>query len=122
MRKRITNKQAVELVKKGLAVYKDGGKPEEKVVSHPIQEAINKIELDVVESNAEILMACKLISENMSQKKDMPESFDESKLDSINVKLASILQYLSKPREWSFEVERDMMGDIENVNAKQVIH
>lgn len=127
MRKRITNAQAVELAKNGNATYKDGSKPKalvssEDTVNQAAQDLINKIELDITDSNAEILMACKSIAENLTQQSEPPELFDTKKLDLINDRIIAILQIISKPKEWNFEIERDMMGDIENVNAKQVIH
>jgi len=127
MRRRITNAKAVELAEKGLASYEDGSKPkilasEEDAIKQPIQDLIEKIGLDIVDSNAEILMACKAITENMNQQNELPEPFDTKKLDLINDKVITILQIISKPKEWDFEIERDIMGDIESVNAKQVIH
>ena len=121
--RRVSNKKVVELASQGKASYEDGSKPKAIIsvedVAKSIQNLIAKADLDVTNSNNEVLLACNEIIEGL---KDKPEPFDNSKLDIINSRMVTIIQMLSKPKEWDFEIERDMMGEITNVNAKQVMH
>ena len=143
MRKRITNKQAVELANKGLATYQDGSKPKALVsvedslieAKSAIQSLSKQANKDVSTGNEAILSACDVIIESMNLYHDAvvttinnipsPESFDMSAIDKINDRLITILQELvvEKPAKvWQFDVEKDWQGDIEKVIATEVAH
>ena len=143
MRKRITNKQAVELANKGLATYQDGSKPKALVsvedsfneAKQAIQSLSKQVNKDVSTGNEAILSACDVIIESMNLYHEavvatlgnlpVSESFDMSAIDKINDRLITILQELAieKPAKvWQFDVEKDWQGKIETVTATEVKH
>ena len=143
MRKRITNKQAVELANKGQATYNDGSKPKALVsvedsfieAKSAIQSLSKQVNKDVSSGNEAILSACDVIIESMNLYHEavvatlgnlpVPESFDMSAIDKINDRLITILQELvvEKPKKvWQFDVEKDWQGKIETVTATEVTH
>jgi len=89
---------------------------------------------DKPDSSDELLDTCNAIIESMNMyhmtvieemaKIDVKPVVDMSKLDAINNRLLSVIQTLAtrKPKEWDFKIERDMMGEMINVNAKEVMH
>jgi hypothetical protein len=134
--RRITNAKAVELGDK--ASYKDGSKPKTlikaedslKEVKNAIQKLTEQIGVDITSSNADTLRACDTIVESMDlyhkaiilSVQSVSDSIDTQKLNIISGRIVTIMQMLSKPKEWNFEIERDMMGEMTNVNAKEVTH
>ena len=139
MRRRITNKQVVELGKK--AAYKDGSQPTATVqdsfneAKSAIQSLSKQVNKDVSTGNEAILSACDVIIESMNLYHEavvatlsnlpVPESFDMSAIDKINDRLITILQELviEKPAKvWQFDVEKDWQGKIETVTATEVKH
>lgn len=138
----ITNEKVVALAEAGKAVYQDGGKPKPietcgdsfvamKQAMTDLMGRLEKSDQCLEDGNTSILATCDIIIESMTLYHEAimtavarnPQA-DSGKLDEINANLLALLKHeeedKDKPKEWSFVVERDMMGEITSVNAKEV--
>lgn len=140
MPRHINAKQAKSLVKSGKAAYDDGHEPEEESCCQDsfcnVMDGLKSLseQMEQHEGSASIIAICSEIVSSVNTyhltvieemaKIEVNPVVDTSKLDAINDRLLTVIQELSmrKPKEWNFEVERDMMGEITNVKATEDMH
>jgi len=144
MRKRISNKEAVDLAKKKTGRYVEGGTPEPilsaqesfKEAKAAIQNLANQVGKDVTTGDEAILSACDVIIESMNLYHEavmitlsdlpQPKPVDLSQLDVIEGRLVTILQELmtpAPPKEWDFDIIREPYSDdMVRVKATEIKH
>lgn len=130
--RKVSNSRVIELAERGLAEYKNGDEIAPIGSFSEATKAINLLTEQVANSSSvdsdAILAACTAISESMAlhheavalMLKASSTPTDQGKLDAIDVKMQAILSEATKKRTWNFEIERDLVGEMTNVVAKEI--